>query len=339
MPGRVQRTRELPSLALGAFTLIELLVVVAIIAVLVAVLLPSLARAREQAKKGTCLANLRAVAQASTTYASEDPRNNAIPIHSRRDIPGQNNPVIGAYQYGGKSGDADQSEVGLYNAEGGFGSWTRPLNRILYKNLTGYHVANKTVPVMERDKTLDLRLFRCPSDRGYTGAPRVIQMRGFRFYKHSRKSAYDYFGTSYTSMVQMICEGQSGPMSSNTVFMRPLDRVPSPSRTVYYLENAGRYAWSWGYMPAPYNSGTDFTIGGWHRRDWFYNFALCDGHAEELKMKGQGKYGITDSQDDVEYVPGLPGGVSYWWRVISRGPGWQRDTLPSPSIPTGFDCQ
>ena len=321
------------------FTLIELLVVVAIIAVLVAILLPSLSRAREQAKKGTCLANLRGISQASMTYATEDPRNMAVPMMTTRGV--QSGTIIGSYQFGGKSGDAIQSDAALYNAEQGMGSWVRPLNRILYKNLTVYSQRGTGRPpaeVVAKDKRLDLKLFKCPSDKGYTGAPTRIQLGPWLHYKVARKTSYDYFGTSYTAMVQMICEGAQGPMSSNTVFMRPLDRVPNASRTVYYLEGCGRYGWAWGYMPAPYNSGTDFTIGGWHRRDWFYNFAFCDGHAEELKMKGQGKNGITDSEDDVEYIPGLPGGVSYWWRVISRGPGWQRDTLPSPAIDTGFNC-
>jgi prepilin-type N-terminal cleavage/methylation domain-containing protein/prepilin-type processing-associated H-X9-DG protein len=55
-----------------AFTLIELLVVVAIISMLIAILLPSLSRAREQAKSVKCLSNLRSLGQGVITHAAED---------------------------------------------------------------------------------------------------------------------------------------------------------------------------------------------------------------------------------------------------------------------------
>ena len=53
-----------------AFTLIELLTVIAVIMLLISILMPSLGRAREMARRTVCLANLRAVGQGCLTYAS-----------------------------------------------------------------------------------------------------------------------------------------------------------------------------------------------------------------------------------------------------------------------------
>ena len=56
----------------GAFTLVELLVVIAVLAVLMALMLPTLASAREKGWRATCLSNLRQMGIATQAYASDN---------------------------------------------------------------------------------------------------------------------------------------------------------------------------------------------------------------------------------------------------------------------------
>jgi len=61
------------------FTLIELLVVVAIIALLISILLPSLQRARELSKRSVCASNLRSIVQGMINYTATN--KDFVPMH------------------------------------------------------------------------------------------------------------------------------------------------------------------------------------------------------------------------------------------------------------------
>ena len=55
-----------------AFTLVEIMIVVAIIGLLAAVAIPNLVKARKQAQKTACIANLKAIEGAKSVWALEN---------------------------------------------------------------------------------------------------------------------------------------------------------------------------------------------------------------------------------------------------------------------------
>lgn len=343
------------------FTLIELLVVIAIIALLLAILLPSLEAARRQGKKAACIAHIKNIATSSLVYAADDPQGWGIPAHPLQFNQDPNNPTfVGAYEYGGKSGIGKQDFTtgggsgqfaflnSKYGTRAGFGPATRPLNLILYPG--GFK--DNLHPTWDRigaeaDTRLNLDLYKCPGD---DGPPRGAHCQDW--IDNPERTSYDNFGTSYAANIFLT--GLPNAVGTNSPYLRPVSRIPTPTRTLFYEENIGRWAWACkrelcdapslnvfpGVDPGPTKS-----LRSWHGADWTYNRSFVDAHAETQKIYIEGTedaegYANHYRREHLDRYPdwfnGEPGSFDRYQCIIVRGPGWQKDTLPAPVLSAGI---
>jgi prepilin-type N-terminal cleavage/methylation domain-containing protein/prepilin-type processing-associated H-X9-DG protein len=230
------------------FTLIELLVVVAIIAMLLAILFPSLRSARAIAKRLGCGANLKQIAVAWDMYLNDN---------DERFYQGVNNVY---YTYGGWNGleykDIPDDEIPF-----------RPLNK--YVDLPG--------KISSEDEA---EVYRCPADRGGAyGSGYALYEKFYDIYGTSyctniflvgQSNIYPY-NTAVADLVDEINFRMPGIRR---------DHIDNYSRVVL----AGDMGWLYQWDPdVPLDERWKSQIE-WHQKEDMYNMVFLDGHVEFLEI-------------------------------------------------------
>lgn len=317
-----------------AFTLIELLVVVAIIALLISILLPSLQGAREQAKKAKCLAHISAIGKGFQTYTSEDRKEFLLPIHPLH-VSNVARPswwcirTIEWFIYGGRTPvQTFRAPAGTGNPQSGGQEWTlnetngydakrRPLNKVIYGS-TGIENPNNS-SASDRPAE-ELKLFECPSDTGY---PESIDVDDAPYVSANRR-LYDIAGNSYRASMSGFF---STDVTGTTYFS-----LGAMGQTASKLQNPGRLIImgepTWFNMIFLDNGATvadPVLLYGWHRTFMVDDLLYADGSARATTAKNAQR---------VEGATGITMGITNATNtsLLTRGPGWQLDTWPTPGV-------
>lgn len=301
-----------------AFTLIELLVVVAIIALLISILLPSLAAAKEQARVAKCLSNLRALSQGAITYISDGKGKPSLPwglpsgvnwgegvvnftIFSEV-IAAGNMPAKVGRDWDAFNGTGSTNEglsprtIDVYQIRPKF----RPLNRYMSSSVT-WDAPPLQIGV-NRDVAPDqFELFLCPSD-SHSELPVVGERNevpdAVQFLR-----TFDWWGTSYPInwYWPYYYIGTSGTGNFNAALlslgttMLKGKEGGSASEFVLFSENSLNYALEAakppGHSAGPWFAGPGKQLVGWHGRLNQHAASFLDGHGAYMTMDTRYVYG------------------------------------------------
>ena len=259
--------------ARGGFTLIELLVVIAIIAILAAMLLPALSRAKDKAKSATCMSNLKQIITAASLYA-DDNRNIYFNLRDRDGVPGEM-PNDGQWFLSPPRPPLAASDAGV---------WLQPTDNYAYWALGYLDYFNK-----------NRKIFRCPSSIHPDEWHDDGRYFPSEFWENSTYGVHQYllksggFDPTETPTVKKVTSYQD---PTKMIFCQDAAEQKSEGAedSIGLFPGASAILTQW--IGSPPYSGLSSLYGGYHfDNEWYRHGRACqtawvDGHVSKIKFTG-----------------------------------------------------